>query len=92
MNIRGKIVWVSQIQMIPKKNGTMFEKREAVIETPGGKYANSMMFEVTGDDVNHQFLSVGQDVEVEYNMTAVEFKGKFFNRARACKINLQQKD
>lgn len=92
MNIRGKIIHVSEVQSIPKKDGTMFQKREAVIETPGGKWANSMCFEVVGDDVNHQFLREGQEVEVEYNMTAVEYNGKFYNRARAWKINLQQKD
>lgn len=59
MNIRGKIIHVSEVQSIPKRDGTMFQKREAVIETPGGKWANSMCFEVVGDDVNHQFLREG---------------------------------
>lgn len=92
MNIKGKIISVSDIQSIPTKTGTMFQKREAVVETTGGKYANSLCFEVTGEDVNHQFLVQGQEVEVEYNMTAVEYKGKYYNRARAWKIVLQKKD
>lgn len=91
MNIRGKIVWVSDIQSIPKKDGTMFQKREAVVETTGNKYANSLHFEITGEDVNHQFMMQGQEVDVEYNMTAVEYNGKFYNRARAWKITLVQK-
>lgn len=92
MNIRGKIVWVSDVQSIPKRDGTMFQKREAVVETTGNKYANSLHFVITGEDVNHQFLLEGQEVEVEYNMTAVEYNGKFYNRARAWKITLVQKN
>lgn len=90
MNIKGKIIWVSDTQSIPKRDGTMFMKREAVIETSQSRYSNSLCFEVTGDDVQHQFLRVGQEVEIEYNMTAVEYKGKYYNRAHAWKISLQQ--
>lgn len=92
MNFKGKIVWVSDIQNIPTKDGRIFLKREAVIETTGDRYAQSLCFEVFGDDVNHQFLQVGQDVEVEYNMNAISYKDKHYNRARAWKISLQQKD
>ncbi len=91
MNFIGKIIWVGPVQNIPTRDKRMFQKREAVIETSGGKYAQSMCFEVVGDDVNHQFLREGQDVVVEYNMTCVEFNGKHYNRSRAWKIYLQQK-
>ena len=82
---------VSGVKAIPKRDGTMIQKREAVLKTTGNKYANSLHFEITGEDVNHQFLLEGQEVEEEYNMTAVEYNGKYYNRARAWKITLVQK-
>lgn len=92
MEFRGKIRYVSPIKMIHTKQNKMIEKVEAVIETSGGRYAQSLAFEVIGDDVRHQFLRVGLEVDLEYNMNAIEYNGRFYNRATARRITLQRKD
>lgn len=89
MNIKGKIKWVSEIKRFHTKDNRTIEKKEAVIETEE-QYPQSLFFEITGNDVQNEFLMEGQKVEVDYNMHAIEYKGKYFNRARAWKIVLQQ--
>ncbi len=87
MNIKGKITWVSEVQSFETRDRRMIQKKCAVVETLE-RYPQSLCFEVTGDDVQNQFLDVGQRVEVDYNMHAVEWHGRYFNQARAWKIVL----
>lgn len=89
MNIKGKITWVSEVQSIRTRDNRTLLKKEAIIETQE-RYPQSLCFEVWGDDVQHQYLATGQLVEVDYNMHAIAYNGKYFNHAKAWKIILQE--
>ncbi len=86
MNIKGKITVVKDIETITTRDNRTILKRTAVVETEGSKYSQSLAFDVIGDDVNNQWLSVGQKVEVDYNCHVTEFNGKLYNNIRAWKI------
>lgn len=90
MNIKGKITWVSEVKSYQTRDKRTFLKREAVIETQE-RYPQSLLFEVSGDDVQNQYLAVGQLLEVDCNMSAVPFNDRFFNRAKAWKIIVLEK-
>lgn len=86
MNIKGQITVVKDIEPITTKDKRIILKRTAVVETDGGKYAQSLAFDVMGEDVNNQWLAVGQKVEVDYNCHVAEFNGKLYNNIRAWRI------
>ena len=91
MNIKGQITVVKEIESITTKDKRIILKRTAVVETDGGKYAQSIAFDVMGEDVNNQWLAVGQKVEVYYNCHVTEFNGKLYNNIRAWRI-IEYKD
>lgn len=85
MNFRGKIIELSEIQSITTKDNKLFQKREVVIET-NERYPQSLMFEVTGNDVNHACLVPGMFIEVELNARATKYNNRWYNSLRAWKI------
>ncbi|WP_415940699.1 DUF3127 domain-containing protein [Phocaeicola coprocola] len=91
MNIKGKIIIVKDTESITTRDNRTILKRTAVVETDGGKYAQSIAFDVMGEDVNNQWLAVGQKVEVDYNCHVTEFNGKLYNNIRAWRI-IEYKD
>lgn len=86
MNIKGQITVVKDIESITTRDKRTILKRTAVVETDGGKYAQSLAFDVIGEDVNNQWLAVGQKVEVDYNCHVTEFNGWLYNNVRAWRI------
>lgn len=91
MNINSKIIIVKDTESITTRDNRTILKRTAVVETDGGKYAQSIAFDVMGEDVNNQWLAVGQKVEVDYNCHVTEFNGKLYNNIRAWRI-IEYKD
>lgn len=90
MNIKGKIKWVSETSSFQTRDNRTMLKKEAVIETEE-QYPQSLMFEITGELVkNVETLMPGQKAEVDYNVHATEYKGRYYNHARAWKIVLVQ--
>ena len=73
MNIKGKITMVKEVESITTRDKRLILKRTAVIETEGGKYAQSIAFDVMGEDVNNH---------------VTEFNGKLYNNIRAWRIKL----
>lgn len=49
MNIKGQITVVKEIESITTKDKRIILKRTAVVETDGGKYAQSIAFDVMGE-------------------------------------------
>ena len=45
-----------------------------------------------GEDVNNQWLAVGQKVEVDYNCHVTEFNGRLYNNIRAWRIKLVENE
>lgn len=86
MNIKGQITVVKDIEPITTRDKRIILKRTAVVETEGGKYAQSLAFDVIGEDVNNQWLAVGQKVEVDYNCHVTEFNGRLYNNIKAWRI------
>lgn len=85
MNIAGVIKFVGDIQSIQTKEDKIFQKREVVIETEE-RYPQSLMFEVTGEDVKHVSLVTGNKVLVELNVRATLYNNRWYNNIRAWKI------
>ncbi len=90
MNFKGVIKYVSDIQSIQTKDDRLYQKKEVVIETEE-RYPQSLLFDVSGDDLQKEFLAVGQRVEVELNCRANNYNGRWFNSFRAWKI-IESKD
>lgn len=78
--------------IFPTKQVTeRFTKREFVVETKDGKYAQTILLQFTGDKVNAlDGYSVGDEVRVEFNLRGRETnrngESKFWNSLDAWKI------
>lgn len=89
MEIKGKITKILDAQTGAKKDGSgNWIKQNFLVETEE-KYNNLFCFEVFGDEKvqNFQkFNKVGQEVNVEFNVSTNEFKGSYYTSLSAWKI------
>lgn len=89
MDIKGKITKILDAQTVAKKDGSgNWIKQNFLVETEE-KYNNLFCFEVFGDEKvqNFQkFNKVGQEVNVEFNVSTNEFKGSYYTSLSAWKI------
>ena len=89
MEIKGKITKILDAQTAAKKDGSgNWIKQNFLVETEE-KYNNLFCFEVFGDEKvqNFQkFNKVGQEVNVEFNVSTNEFKGSYYTSLSAWKI------
>ena len=82
-SIKGKIKLIEATQEISDK----FSKREFVITTTEDKYPQDIKLEFTKEKcVELDKFSVGDDVEVSFNIRGSEWKGKYFINLSAWKI------
>ena len=90
MQITGKITKILEAQTGEKKDGSgSWIKQNFLVETEE-KYNNLFCFEVFGDEKVQNFQKynkVGQEVNVEFNVSTNEFKGNYYTSLSAWKIN-----
>ncbi len=89
MEIKGKITKILDPVTGEKKDGSgSWVKQNFLVETEE-KYNNLFCFEVFGDEKVQNFQKynkVGQEVNVEFNVSTNEFKGNYYTSLSAWKI------
>lgn len=89
MEIKGKITKILEPVTGEKKDGSgSWTKQNFLVETEE-KYNNLFCFEVFGDEKVQNFQKynkVGQEVNVEFNVSTNEFKGNYYTSLSSWKI------
>jgi hypothetical protein len=88
LTITGKITQILDIESGTSKAGKEWKKQNFVVDT-GAQFNPLVCFNLFGDDkiAALQNYSVGQDVEVSFNISSREFNGKFYHNIDAWRIN-----
>ena len=86
MKISGIITVVLPLQEGTSAKGTAWSKQTAVVEESEGQYPQSLAFDMMGDKI--AALTVGQQVEVDFDTKAREYQGKYFNNINAWKVTV----
>ena len=87
MKVTGKLVNVLNTQNGKSTNGKEWVKKDFVIETQA-KYNPEICFTLFGKDKVSLFddFSIGNEIEVHFNLSSREYKGKYYTQAQAWKI------
>ena len=87
MEIKGKVENILAVESGTSKAGKEWRKQNFVINT-GDQYNPLVCFGVFGDDKIAMVadLSVGEDVNVHFNLSSREFNGKYYHNIDAWKI------
>lgn len=86
--IKGKIVKILEVETGTSKAGKEWKKQNFVIDT-GNQYNPEVCFQLFGDEKIENFNKynkVGQEVEVSFNVSSREFKGKYYHNLDAWKV------
>jgi hypothetical protein len=87
MKVTGKLVNVLNTQNGKSTNGKEWVKKDFVIETDA-KYNPEICFTLFGKDKVSLLddFSIGNEIEVHFNLSSREYKGKYYTQAQAWKI------
>ena len=86
MKVTGKLVKVLGEQRGTTQKGSEWVKRDFVIDTQA-KYNPEICFTLFGEEkVSMLTQSIGDELEVSYNLSSREYKGKYYSQAQAWKI------
>ena len=87
MKVTGKLVNVLNTQNGKSTNGKEWVKKDFVIETQA-KYNPEICFTLFGKDKVSLLddFSIGNEIEVHFNLSNREYKGKYYTQAQAWKI------
>lgn len=91
MKIEGKIIAALDEQRGVSKSGKEWRRMEYIIETPG-EYPKKCVFSVMGDNIEKFGLRIGQDVDIEIDIDAREYNGRWFNSITCWKAVLRNVD
>ncbi|MCF8357842.1 MAG: DUF3127 domain-containing protein [Prolixibacteraceae bacterium] len=90
MEIKGKIIQFLPVQSGTSKAGNEWSKQEFVIET-GDQFPRKVCFTLFGDKISLlNGISVGDEVDVSFNIESREYNGKWFHNINAWRINPAQ--
>ena len=95
MELKGKIVAVLERKSGVSKTGKDWESQEFVMELDGdSQYTKHFCFNVFGTDKLESFdLKIGDNINVECDVDAKEFKGRWYNQFNAFRVyKAQQKN
>lgn len=76
------------IQSGVSKNGNNWQRQDFVLEIPG-QYPKKVAFSVMNSNIQNFGLAVGQDVDIEIDINANEWQGKWFNSITCWKATLR---
>jgi hypothetical protein len=94
LKITGKVTAILPLEKGVSKAGKDYQKQSFVIDT-GAKFNPLVAFGVFGEEKCKDLitpLSVGQDVEVGFNLSSREFKDKYYTQADAWRITAVEDD
>lgn len=81
MKVQGTITWVGETQQGTSRQGNPWQKRPFVLQYLGGQYPKSILFESL-DEKSFPLLYVGAQVAVDFDITAREYNGRYYNDLR----------
>ena len=84
LEIKGRIIAVLEEKTGEGKNGK-WQSQDAVIETDG-QYPKKVCFNMFGDKIIP--LSIGQEVNVFFEVESKEFNGRWFTNLRVWKVDV----
>lgn len=79
MKIKGTVKFISEVVTGISGSGKEWKKQSVVIEEDG-QYPNSAVIDWFNKEIN---FVVGDEIEVDFNIKATEYKGKYFNNLSA---------
>lgn len=87
MKTKGKLIAINSTERGTSINGKEWQKRTFIVDI-GEKYNNLICFSLFGDktDIIDDY-TIGQDIEVEANVSSKEFNGKWYHNIDAWKIS-----
>lgn len=88
LSISGKIIVALPMQNGVSKSGKAWQRQDFVLEIPG-QYPKKVAFTVMNDNVQNFGLAVGQDVDIEIDINANEWQGKWYNSITCWKAILR---
>jgi len=81
--LKGKLILKSEPRQITDK----FRVMDFVIQTPDEKYPQSIQFQVMNDRIQEMDkFTIGEEVEVSFDVRGREHNGKYYNTLNAYKI------
>lgn len=87
MDVKGTVKQILPVQTGVSKTGNNWSKQEFVLETTD-QFPKSICFTLFGDKLSLlNGISVGQEVEVFFNLESREFNGKWYHNINAWKLN-----
>ena len=89
MNFKGIIKDRTDIQTIVTKDNRQIQKITMMVESEE-RYPQTLAFDVIGDDVQKDLPVLGDRVEVDLNVRATKFNGRWYNSIRAWRITKVQ--
>lgn len=84
MELSGKVIAVLPVVTGTGKNGKEWKKADFVIEVPG-EYPKKVCFTMFGEKVKYM-PKVGEQVSVQFEISSMESKGKWFTSINAWKV------
>jgi len=86
MNVTGRLVKILDKETGMSKSNKSWIKQNFVIETDA-KYNPLICFDLFGEDkVDMLTFAIGDTINVEFNLSSREYKGKYYTQASAWKI------
>lgn len=83
LKLKGKLIVKSEARQVSEK----FRVMDFVIEVQDQKYAQSIQFQLMNDRIAEMDkYSIGEDLEVTFDIRCREYNGKYYNSLNAYKI------
>lgn len=84
---KGKIIAISEVEKGNSSKGKEWQKITFLVEELTGKYPQKAAFVLFGEDKVSGFKQKVDDiVEVDYNISSNEYKGKFYTSLNAWRV------
>jgi hypothetical protein len=81
--LKGKLILKSE----PRQINDKFRVMDFVIQTPDEKYPQKVQFQVMNDRIQEMDkFTIGEEVEVSFDVRGREHNGKYYNTLNAFKI------
>jgi hypothetical protein len=87
LSIKGKLAQILAVESGTSKAGKEWKKQGFIIDT-GDQYNPNVCFSLFGEDKIGMLsnFSVGQEIEVSFNLSSREFNGKWYHNVDAWRI------
>ena len=85
LKVKGKIVKILEVESGTSKAGKEWKKQNFVIDT-GNQFNPEVCFQLFGEEKIEnlaKYHKVGSEVEVSFNVSSREFKGKYYHNLDA---------